>query len=107
MHWLYNLGFIIISELPDEFKMQITHTPATLHVFWPGYVKYFHEFVTLIPGSLAEGSARHGHLAVHDAHWGINGAQEHPQIRAAHQVHHGMERLRRTGGTILYFLNTP
>lgn len=60
--------------------------------------------MTLIPGSLAEGSARHGHLAVHDAHRGIEGAQEHPQIRAAHQVHHGMERLWRRGGDCSFWV---
>lgn len=81
-----------------------THTPATLHVFWPGHVKYLHEFVTLVLGSLAEGPARHGHLAVHDAHRGVEGAQEHPQIRAAHQVHHGVERLRRTGGNFSFWV---
>lgn len=80
--------------------MQNTYAPATLHVFWPGYPEYFHQFVTLILGPLAQGSTRHGHLAVHDAHRGVQGAQEHPQIRAAHQVHHGMERLPGDGISI-------
>lgn len=71
------------------------HTPATLHVIWPGYSKYLHEFVTLIPGSLAERPTWHGHLAVDCAHRSVQGAQEHPQVSAAHQVHHRMERLRR------------
>lgn len=80
--------------------MQNTCAPATLHVFWPGYPEYFHQFVTLILGPLAEGSTWHGHLAVHDAHRGVEGAQEHPQIRAAHQVHHGVERLPGDGRSI-------
>lgn len=75
--------------------MQHTYTPATLHVIRPNYSKYLHEFVTLVLGSLAEGSAWHGHLAVHNAHWGIEGTQEHPQVTAAHQVDHGMKRLWR------------
>lgn len=70
-----------------------THAPATLHVVWPGYSKYLHEFVTLILGSLAEGATRHGHPAVDDAHRGVQSTQEHLQITAAYQVDHGMERL--------------
>lgn len=70
------------------------HTPATLHVIWPGDSKYLHEFVTLALGSLAEGATWHGHLTVHHTHGGVQRAQEHPQVRAALQVNHGMKRLR-------------
>lgn len=69
-------------------------TPATLHVIRPGYSKYLHEFVALIFGPLAEGSTRHGHPAILRAHRGVQGAQEHPQVSAAHKVYHGMKRLQ-------------
>lgn len=75
-----------------------THAPATLHVIWPGHSEYLHEFVTFVFGSLAEGATRHGHLTVHHTDGAVQSAQEHPQVRAALQVYHGMERLREEMG---------
>jgi len=81
-----------------------SYTPATLHVVWPGQSKYLHEFVALVLRLLAEGPARHGHLAVHGAHRSVQGTQEHPQVGAAHQVHNGMKRLQERGCSWLLML---
>lgn len=89
-----NVLFSLVEFCSSICSMYYTHTPAALHVIWPGDSKYLHEFVTLALGSLAEGATRHGHLTVHHTHGGVQRAQEHPQVGAALQIHHGMERLR-------------
>lgn len=60
------------------------YTPVTVHVVWPGYSKYLHEFVALNLSPLADWSTWHRHLAIDGAHRSVQGTQEHPQVSAAH-----------------------
>lgn len=68
--------------------------PVAVHLLRPADTKHVHQFVAVALGLQAEAAAGEGHPAVLGAHGGVEGAQEHPEVRGALEVHHGMERLR-------------
>lgn len=68
--------------------------PVAVHLLRPADTEHVHELVAVAPGLQAEAAAGQGHPPVLGADGGVEGAQEHPEVRGALQVHHGMEGLQ-------------
>ena len=70
------------------------YPPGALHLLRPADPEHVHELVAVAPGLQTEAAAGQSHAAVLGAHGGVERTQEHPEVRRALQVHHGMERLQ-------------
>jgi len=67
--------------------------PVAVHLLWPADTKHVHQFVAIAFCLQTEAAAGQRHPAVLGTHRSVERAEEHPELRRALQVHHGMERL--------------
>ena len=82
------------AGLSREKDSLLSYQPVALHLLRPADPKHVHEFVAVALGLQTEAAAGQSHPAVLCTHGGVERAQEHPEVRRALQVHHGVERLQ-------------
>lgn len=78
----------------DVKRLPLLHQPVAVHLLWPADTKHVHQLVAVALGLQTEAATRQRDPTVLGTNWGVERTQEHPELRGALQVHHGMERLQ-------------